>query len=166
MVSADTSFYQDESVLLTASGANTYVWSPSLGLNSINGSSVEASPDETTTYCVTGYNGNFCSDTACVVLTRLFDCNDVFIPTIFSPNGKGPEANETLCLFSNCVDQLKFVIHNRWGQKVFETEDINSCWDGTFNGQAVQSGVYAFNVYLRQLDGAVINKTGTISLVK
>jgi gliding motility-associated-like protein len=93
-------------------------------------------------------------------------CNEVFIPTIFSPNKKGPEANETFCVYSDCVEQFKLVIHNRWGQRIFETENINTCWDGSFNGQEAQSGVYAFNVYLRQLDGVVINKTGTITLVK
>jgi gliding motility-associated-like protein len=64
------------------------------------------------------------------------------------------------------VEQFKLVIHNRWGPRIFETENINTCWDGSFNGQEAQSGVYAFNVYLRQLDGVVINKTGTITLVK
>jgi len=61
---------------------------------------------------------------------------------------------------------MKFVIHNRWGQKVFETEDINACWDGNFNGSNSPSGVYAYNLFLLQLDGAIVNKTGTIMLVK
>jgi gliding motility-associated-like protein len=64
------------------------------------------------------------------------------------------------------VEQFKLVIHNRWGEKIFESEDIAQCWDGTFNGQEAQSGVYAFNVFLKQQDGSIINKTGTISLVK
>jgi gliding motility-associated-like protein len=61
---------------------------------------------------------------------------------------------------------MKFVIHNRWGQKVFETEDINACWDGTFNGDEAATGVYAYNLYLKQLDGTVVNKVGTVVLAK
>jgi gliding motility-associated-like protein len=93
-------------------------------------------------------------------------CKEPFIPTIFSPNGKGPQANETLCVLSDCVEQFKLVIHNRWGERIFESEDIKQCWDGTFKGVEAASGVYAFNVYVKQLDGTVLNKTGTISLLR
>ena len=93
-------------------------------------------------------------------------CNEVFIPSIFSPYGKGPEVNEKLCLYSSCVDKLKFVIHNRWGHKVFETEEIGRCWDGTFKGDEAATGVYAYNLYMKQLDGTVVNKVGTVVLAK
>jgi subtilisin-like proprotein convertase family protein len=53
------------STTLTASGATTYSWSPSLGLSSTTGSSVIANPTATTTYIVIGFNGG-CSDTAFV----------------------------------------------------------------------------------------------------
>jgi gliding motility-associated-like protein len=159
-----------DTLQLNASGAETYSWTPPQGLSCADCSDPLASPTETTTYIVTGSNASGCvsSDTITLTVDTEIDieCNEFFIPTIFSPNGKGPQANETLCLFSNCVDQMKFVIHNRWGQRIFETEDINTCWDGTFKGHEAQSGVYAFNLYLRQLDGTVINKTGTITLVK
>jgi gliding motility-associated-like protein len=115
---------------------------------------------------VTGTDSLGCTKTDTVRVEIDIICKEAFIPTIFSPNGKGPQANETFCVQSDCVEQFKLVIHNRWGERIFETEDINQCWDGTFKGQAAQSGVYAFNVYLRQLDGVVINKTGTITLVK
>jgi gliding motility-associated-like protein len=162
----EASIIAGDSLQLNANGAVTYFWSPVSGLSCTNCPNPWASPTQTTLYTVTGLDSSGCIDTAQVKVIVDIRCNELFIPSIFSPNAKGPEANETLCLFSNCVDQMKFVIHNRWGQKVFETEDIGRCWDGTFNGQEVQSGVYAYNLYLRQLDGKVINKTGTISLVK
>jgi gliding motility-associated-like protein len=64
------------------------------------------------------------------------------------------------------VEQFKLVIHNRWGEQVFVTDDIFQCWDGTFKGVEAASGVYAFNVYLKQLDGTVLNKIGNISLIR
>jgi len=48
------SICKGESQNLLASGASTYSWSPALGLSSVNGASVFASPEETTTYTVTG----------------------------------------------------------------------------------------------------------------
>ena len=46
-----------QSTVLSASGGNTYTWSPATGLSSTNGASVTASPSVTTTYTVTGHNG-------------------------------------------------------------------------------------------------------------
>jgi gliding motility-associated-like protein len=158
-----------ESIQLNASGATFYSWTPSIGLSCDTCSNPIAAPTLTTSYFVTGIDTNGCTgDAEVIVRVNEIDivCSELFIPTIFSPNGKGPQANETLCLFSNCVEQMKFVIHNRWGQKVFETEDINACWDGTFNGDEAATGVYAYNLYLKQLDGTVVNKVGTVVLAK
>lgn len=57
-----------ETVTLTASGANTYTWTPSNELSSATGSEVVASPTATTTYTVTGKNGDGCTATAQVTV--------------------------------------------------------------------------------------------------
>lgn len=54
---------------LTATGANSYTWTPSAGLSSTTGSSVSASPATTTTYTVTGTDLNGCSATATKTVT-------------------------------------------------------------------------------------------------
>lgn len=51
---------------LTASGANSYVWSPSTGLNTSVGASVVASPTVSTTYNVTGTSSNGCSSNSTI----------------------------------------------------------------------------------------------------
>ncbi len=56
-------------VALTASGADTYVWSPASSLSAATGSSVNASPDATTVYTVTGTDVNGCSATASATIT-------------------------------------------------------------------------------------------------
>lgn len=58
-----------DSVILTASGANLYSYSPANGLSAISGSSVKAAPSSTTTYIVTGTNSTTgCSGTATVLV--------------------------------------------------------------------------------------------------
>ncbi|MEW6467510.1 MAG: PKD domain-containing protein [Bacteroidota bacterium] len=57
------------SVVLTASGASTYVWSPSTGLSATTGASVTASPVSSITYTVTGTAGNGCTASASSTVT-------------------------------------------------------------------------------------------------
>ncbi len=63
--------------VLTATGADTYVWSPSTGLSATTGSSVWANPTATTTYNVTGTNAAGCSGTTTVSVY----VDDVVAPT-------------------------------------------------------------------------------------
>jgi gliding motility-associated-like protein len=159
-----------DTVQLNASGAESYSWTPTQGLSCIDCSNPLASPTETTTYIVTGSDASGCVslDTITITVDTEIDiiCGELFIPSIFTPNGKGPQANESFCVVSDCVEQFKLVIHNRWGERIFESEDIGRCWEGTYKGAEVPTGVYAFNVYLRQIDGKVLNKTGSISLYR
>ena len=155
-----------DTVQLNASGALSYVWSPTEGLSCSDCASPLASPQESTLYTVTGTDSLGCTKTDTVRIELDIICNEVFIPTIFTPNSKGPQANETFCVFSDCVEQFKLVIHNRWGECVFETEDITQCWDGVFKENEAATGVYAYNLYIRQIDGTVINKTGAITLIR
>ena len=57
------------SVVLTASGASTYTWSPSTGLSETTGPTVTANPSSTTTYTVTGTDANGCMNTTTVTVT-------------------------------------------------------------------------------------------------
>lgn len=57
-----------QSDTLTASGALTYSWTPAAGLNTTTGATVVATPTVTTTYYVTGYDANNCSDTDSITL--------------------------------------------------------------------------------------------------
>ncbi|GDX52664.1 hypothetical protein LBMAG27_17110 [Bacteroidota bacterium] len=58
-----------QNILLTASGATNYTWSPALGLSGTNTAAVTASPITTTTYSVIGTSANGCSNTNTVVVT-------------------------------------------------------------------------------------------------
>jgi len=57
------------STVLTASGADTYVWSPATGLSATTGTSVSASPPLTQTYTLTGTDSLGCINTTSVTLT-------------------------------------------------------------------------------------------------
>ena len=67
-------------------------------------------------------------------------CN-VFVPNSFSPDGNG--INDAIKPFWKCSDalvsRLNFSIFNRWGNRVFQTKDLNVGWDGYFK-ESPQSG--------------------------
>lgn len=41
---------------------------------------------------------------------------------------------------------FQFEIYNRWGEKIFESFDVNGRWDGTFQGKLVQPGTYTWKL--------------------
>jgi gliding motility-associated-like protein len=166
--SPSTLILGDTAQLTAVSDATTYLWTPSEGLSCSNCPNPLAIPvdDIDIDYIVFATDSFGCRVSDTVTITVDIRCNEVFIPGIFSPNEKGPEANETFCIYSDCVEQFKLVIHNRWGERVFETEDITQCWDGVFKENEAATGVYAYNLYIRQIDGTVINKTGAITLIR
>lgn len=155
-----------DSIQLTASGGITYLWSPASGLSCTDCVSPIASPSVTTTYTVTGTDAAGCANTALVTITVEERCGEVFIPTIFSPNGNGPIQNETLCIEGNCIRELVYEVYNRWGQQIFQTQSIDSCWDGTFNGKPVDAGAYVYRAVIILNDGNTKEESGIITIIK
>ena len=156
-----------ESVELSATGGVNYTWSPDSGLSCSDCSNPTASPTATTTYTVIATDDQGCSGQATALVIVESNCLGLFVPTIFSPNSSGPDANNTLCLLgdASCVSTLNFQVYDRWGELVFETATIENCWDGTFKGKPVQSGVYIYRLYAI-VDGEVIEESGNTTVVR
>ncbi len=75
------------------------------------------------------------------------DCQNpgIFIPNSFTPNGDGLNDVfyiKTIAQFS----KFNLFIYNRWGQLIFETDNADIGWDGTFNGKPVQMDVYNYKI--------------------
>jgi gliding motility-associated-like protein len=88
------------------------------------------------------------------------------IPNAFSPNGDG--ANDILYVYQKGVRRLVWRVHNRWGEKVFETDDLNKGWDGTFKGVPAQDGVYVWDMYVEFLNTKIPaqRSKGSVLLLK
>lgn len=71
------------------------------------------------------------------------------VPSAFTPNGDG--LNDVLNIIYRNVTIKDFQIYNRWGQRVFRTNNINQGWDGTFNGEEVGIGTYFYFVRYNEL---------------
>lgn len=93
-------------------------------------------------------------------------CGDYTLPNAFSPNGDGRNDMFTLHGWANCVSEFSLVIFNRWGEKIYETDNPVKAWDGTHNGQALDPGVYIYYLNAKTNAGEAKNKKGNISLIK
>jgi gliding motility-associated-like protein len=85
------------------------------------------------------------------------------VPSAFSPNG---DSNNDILFVLGSVSDLDFTIYNRWGQQVFQSNDRLKGWDGTFNGQALNAGVFAYRISGTMPNGDKVDKKGNVTLIK
>jgi gliding motility-associated-like protein len=162
-----TSILQGETVQLTATGATTYTWTPTTNLSCVACASPIATPNITTTYIVTGTDPSGCTGVDTITIFVQTICGDLYIPTAFSPNGSGPSANNSLCIYGNCITSLNYAVYDRWGEKVFETTEVDQqCWDGTFRGKELNSGIYAYKIRVTLTDGTYVEESGNLTLLR
>jgi gliding motility-associated-like protein len=150
----------------TGSALTTYSWTPTHSLSCAECANTVALPGQFTIYTVVGTDTNGCvaQDTVSV---DVIEDHTVFAPNAFSPNDDGN--NDYFQLFGNLpgLKNLSIMIFDRWGEKIFESDDINFKWDGTYKGEKVQPNVYVYVLKLVFLDGHSDNtKKGSITIVR
>jgi gliding motility-associated-like protein len=150
---------------LNVSGAMRYAWSPATGLDNPGKANPVAAIDTTTEYRVTGVNEFGCSSNAYIQVKATKDGIPRFVvPNAFSPNGDRKNDCFGIQRWGNAIVQ-EFTVYNRWGQKVFQTNTPNQCWDGTFNGKPQDAGGYVYVIRARTLCGEVTTR-GVVMLVR
>ena len=87
------------------------------------------------------------------------------IPAAFTPNNDNLNDRLTVKVIWD-IKLNYFKLYNRFGQLVFETRQINSTWDGKFNGSKSPVGGYVWMAEGIDLTGNVINDSGTILLLR
>ncbi|MEN8927482.1 MAG: gliding motility-associated C-terminal domain-containing protein, partial [Flavobacteriales bacterium] len=86
------------------------------------------------------------------------------IPQIFSPNGDG--LNDVLYVYGRNFLDFRFIVFNRWGEKVFETNNPNRGWDGTYRGKPALEGVYVYYFFSKTDQLGDIVRKGDVTLVR
>lgn len=105
-------------------------------------------------------------------LTQILRVNEqftLFIPTAFTPDMDG--LNDAWTFYGIDVDESDFllVVVDRWGNKVFETNDLHDAWVGNYQGGThfVENGVYAYQVITRSLaTGERKRLQGTVTITR
>ena len=90
----------------------------------------------------------------------------IHIPNAFAPDGDGRNDIFRPIMLNNKTENYKFLVYNRWGEKVFETTDPNAGWDGTYQGKPCQTEVYAYLVRVEFVNGEEKTEKGVIHLLR
>ena len=143
---------------------STALWSPGKYLD--NPSSFtpvfKGSTDQLYTIEIKSISGCVTVDTQ---LVKTVSHADIYVPTAFTPNGDG--LNEFLRPTLMGIKQLKyFRIYNRWGQLLFDTRADGHGWDGTYHGANLPTQVVVWVAEAIGVDGRVLSKKGTSTLVR
>lgn len=113
--------------------------------------------------CLIAINAAGCADTLCQPVSALIAAL-VDVPNAFTP--QSGDINSKIFARGFGITKVRFIIWNRWGQKVFETNDKNIGWDGKYKGVIQPMDVYAYTLDVEFFDGSKTTKKGDITLIR
>ena len=147
-----------------STGATSYLWNFGDGTSSTDKNVVHNFyADGLYDVCLTAINEVGCRDTVCKkvrgIVVPLVD-----VPSGFSPNGDG--VNDVVYVKGYGIEKMTFRIFNRWGEKVFESTNMNNGWDGRYKGVMQEMEVYQYTLNVTFFDKSNTTKKGSITLLK
>lgn len=113
--------------------------------------------------CLIAFTAAGCTDTVCHEVKTLVE-PALDVPNAFTPNSG--DVNSVVMPKGFGIAKLRFIIYNRWGQKVFETNSRNQGWNGRVKGVVQPMDVYAYTLEVEFFDGTRANKKGDITLIR
>lgn len=161
-----------EEIQLSASGGDSYSWSPLNGLSCTGCPNPFASPQNTTTYIITitdTISGCFDLDTITIIvideedttMNLVFDT--LFVPNAFSPNGDN--VNDLLSISLKFIKEMQMNIYDRAGTLLVELNESSLIWDGIYNGNLLPVGVYIYYIRYTSLDNQFHTAKGNITIL-
>jgi gliding motility-associated-like protein len=139
-------------------GYKNYLWSTSETTNAV-------SLNTFGTFYLTVTDNNNCVGKDTIVLLRNYNCIPVSIPNAFTPNKDGTNDNFKPIITQE-VSSYNFTILNRYGQKIFTTNNYGIGWDGTLKGVAQPRNSYVYLVSFKNNNGELTEYKGTVTLIR
>ena len=148
------------------SGLPFYQWSPEDGLSAPTNQQTDAVIDEDIIYTLSVSDGICTRDDTVEIKVYEIICEDpyVFVPNAFSPNGDN--YNDVLYVRGLYIEKVVFRIFNRWGEMVFESNDVSVGWDGMYRNQLLQPDVYDFYLDVTCVGGLTSIVKGNVTLMR
>ena len=149
-------------------GNFTYSWSGNYTPSTAEGPNVDVTiPRTDDTPEPLSYTLTVTSEEGCVfevTVVLIVEQSRVEAPDFFSPDSDG--RNDRFRLFYNgTITDYTMIVYDRWGQKVFTSDDPQEGWDGTKDGTPQPADVYLYLAKFRQ-DGIELQEDGEVTLVR
>lgn len=103
-----------------------------------------------------------CIDSSSVFVSASLVAIDV--PSAFSPNLDG--YNDDFFIKSVGMESLQVSIFNRWGQRVFQSDELDFQWDGNGPRGPVVEGVYVYKIEAVGRNGNIYERVGTVTVIR
>mgnify|MGYP006284476761 FL=1 len=111
---------------------------------------------------------NPCGETSDTIMIDTRNCEPlIWAPNAFTPNGDG--MNDSFKVRGQNIDDFFLAIYNRWGEKVFETKEIEKAWDGRYQNTPCPIEVYIWIIRYSSFSSEYpVNETlkGTVLLYR
>ncbi|MEZ5007883.1 MAG: T9SS type B sorting domain-containing protein [Chitinophagales bacterium] len=163
LCSTYTSLLIGESIELEAiPSLGNIEWAPGIFLNCDTCSSVTSTPEYTLYYIVSR------EDNGCIAYDTVYiEVNEpqVFVPTAFTPNGD--KDNDIFQVIDKYINELIVLrVFNRWGEMLYQTNDINAGWDGSFKGEDQEIDTYIYDIEVIMYTGKTVKVHGFFLLLR
>ncbi|HIF14520.1 MAG TPA: gliding motility-associated C-terminal domain-containing protein [Bacteroidetes bacterium] len=111
------------------------------------------------------YDDNGCLESETNLHIEVREEYSLDFPQAFSPNGDN--ISDVIKPRGWGLESLEeFKVYNRWGELLFETNDLNNAWDGDYNKKPQPNGTYVYFVSARTLKDEIISKKGNFLLLR
>ena len=157
--------------VVTNGPVRTYNWTPATDLSCTNCGNPIATINNNIFYKVDVTNIYGCSASDTISFrVRCEEASQLYIPNAFSPDGDG--VNDKFLIRGKGIGRIKyFRVFNRWGQLVFERNNINAndysnAWDGMVNGKPGNPDVYVWMLEAVCTAGGDFVQKGNVTLVR
>jgi hypothetical protein len=151
----------------TAPGADSFSWSPAVGLNdpTIFDPTLLLPPGtDSMRYFVTATSPDGCTGVGNILVKVFRTGPDIFVPNAFTPGGA---TNNIFRPLGAGISSLSFFrVYNRLGQLVYSTTTLGEGWDGRVNGRLADSGTFVWAVQGTTYTGHTLYRKGTMVLVR
>ena len=105
---------------------------------------------------------NGCFDYSNSVTVDEVPRTELYVPNTFTPNADWH--NEVFTVYGKNIKEYSLKIFNRWGDLLFESNDIQKHWDGYFKGRKVDENKYLYYIEIIGEDDVLFTKSGIINL--
>jgi gliding motility-associated-like protein len=135
----------------TSTGATAYTW--------LFGDGTTSSATNTThtyqnygsyTIQLVAINAQGCADTAAGITITALAADNFWIPNSFTPHNQ--DGTNDLFIMHGIPQPYSFSVFDRWGNRVFHSDDYQNNWDGMYNGQPLPLGAYTYQIEYRYIN--------------